>query len=267
MAALTSFDWSHGDARIGCYRVADWITGDRPAVVLVHGALRSAANLASWPAQLRDQADVYLMELPAHGRSTPIDPPSIVNMAAVLGQAIAERIPNPEVLVVGESIGGLVALALAGQPSSGTVRAVLALDPPMTTGKLWTWRLHRLAERREMMRSRPALAAFDREVFGIYPDRFEERIYYDLIGHAQVPVVIAGGDRTALASKAIGAPSVFDEIDRFVISRMYPSHAQIQTIENAGHVLLEDAPDACAGLIRDILEVHLGSLVRAPDHH
>jgi pimeloyl-ACP methyl ester carboxylesterase len=254
---LTPLDRNRGEANVAVYAVAEWINGDRPAVLMLHGALRTAANLSSWPARLRDVADVYLMELPAHGASAPIEAPTTGKMATLLSQAIADRIRNDRVLVVGESVGGLVAMAMAGGAAGGPVRAVLAFDPPLTTRKLWAWRRERLAARREMGRRNPALGAFDREVFGVQPDGLDERIYYDLVGDAEVPVVIAAGDQSPFSPNFRGAPSVFDDVDRFVIERLYPGKADVRLLRGCGHVLLEDAPDACADLIVDVLATHL----------
>jgi pimeloyl-ACP methyl ester carboxylesterase len=255
---FVSFDWVRGDARIACYRVPEWITGRRPAIVMLHGARRSARYLAGWAARLRASADVYLMDLPAHGRSTPVGSPSIANMAAVLGEAISDTIRDQPVLLVGESVGGLVGFALGGQTPPGTVRAVLALEPLMTTRKWWTWRPDRLAHIRRATLADSPMAAFDESVFGIRPDRVEERIYYDLIGGLQIPAIIAAGDRSLLVPNAVGLPAAFDDVDRFVIERLYPGKADIRVLTGAGHVLVDDAPDACAGLIDEMLQAHFG---------
>jgi pimeloyl-ACP methyl ester carboxylesterase len=247
LSQLVSLDWTRGEARVAFYAAPDWIGGDRPAVLMIHGAHRSAPDLAAWPGLLKDAADVYLVEMPAHGRSTPIETPSVANVAQRLGEAIAETLPGREILVAGESVGGLVALALGGRSCAASV---VAFDPPLSTRKLWAWRAGQLPGRREFMRGRPALAAFDRETFGIVENGLQDRLYYELFGDLTVPALIVAGDLSIFDPLDGHRPAAFNATDRFVIERLYPGKAEIRTIAGAGHLLLEEAEEACADILR-----------------
>jgi pimeloyl-ACP methyl ester carboxylesterase len=126
----------------------------RPPLVLIHGA---GGNLAFWPPEVRrlPQAQVYALDLPGHGESAG---PSLASIddyaAAVLAQMRAEQLAPA--LVVGHSMGGAVALAVARQapervqamaliatgarlPVSPQLLGGLAEDFDATVGRLVDW--------------------------------------------------------------------------------------------------------------------------------
>jgi pimeloyl-ACP methyl ester carboxylesterase len=89
-------------------------------IVFIPGFSRTAGLLATWKTLLPD-ADVRFVDLPGQGKEPKLETPSL--------EAIAERymalIPRDAVLV-GESLGGLVALKMAAHG----YRAI-AVDPPL----------------------------------------------------------------------------------------------------------------------------------------
>jgi len=223
----------------------------RPVAVFLHGALRRSEALLPW-AELVRPFDAVFVDLPGHGRSSSLGSASIDGMAEAVHQALAAALPARRVLLVGESLGGTIALAVGGM-QDGPVKAVFAADPPMTTGKLWN-----LAS---VLRSTLAestgptfLGRLARETFGIFPDRVEERIYYPLLAALQVPTVIATGDIPLLPPRRLsGVACLFDDVDRFVVQTLYPGKAQLEQIPNCGHVMLEQAEEACLKIIRSLL--------------
>lgn len=89
------------------------VMGHGPTIVLVHG-LGSDAN--DWLRTARDLARdhrVVLVELPGHGVTPMATPFSLEQATLVLDRAIAEQSPDDPVVLVGHSIGGLVATAEA----------------------------------------------------------------------------------------------------------------------------------------------------------
>ncbi|HEY7541321.1 MAG TPA: alpha/beta hydrolase [Methylomirabilota bacterium] len=88
-------------------------TGPRTAL-LIHGSGMSAR---SWVNQLHGRPDTLRMiavDLPGHGESDPTPAESVEEYAAVVGDVLAALECGP-VVVVGHSLGGSIAIALAAQ--------------------------------------------------------------------------------------------------------------------------------------------------------
>ena len=88
-----------------------------PAVVLLHGLFGQGKNWTSIAKALSDSYRVLLVDLPNHGRSPWTEHFSYPDMAGTIGQLIRDRLTetdhHPQVAVVGHSMGGKVAMALA----------------------------------------------------------------------------------------------------------------------------------------------------------
>lgn len=245
------------DTAVIAYALRKWAPeSDRPVVLLLHGSMRNASVLAPWAERLDAEADVVLFDLPGHGRSDPIARASVTGLANQVFMALKAAFPRRRVLLVGESLGGTVALAI-GSVAQSPVKAILAADPPITTAKLWSVAQ---AHRKAMARASPDafVHRLAREVFGLTPDGVEERIYYPLIGRLQVPTVIATGDVPLLPPRRIsGVTSLFDPVDQFVTRNLYPGKAEIALVPNCGHLVLCDAIDASRALIDRLLAAHV----------
>jgi len=114
-------------ARLASYRIG---AGDHPTVLL-HGFLGSGKNLRSLAQRWaeRDPSRLFLLpDLTGHGASPPLPPDAgIGTLAADLRETIAAEGLAPPVTLVGHSLGGRVALELAGQDPA-LVREVVLLD-------------------------------------------------------------------------------------------------------------------------------------------
>ena len=224
----------------------------RLAVVFIHGALRHSLILLQWAERLADTADVFLFDLPGHGRSEPIGPSTVEGMGEMMREAIGVRLPDRKVLLVGESLGGVVALAAGGSAKGNPIKAIFAVDPPLTTSKLW--QVHSAFHPIMSMPEHPFIHRLAKDVFGLTPDGIEERIYYPLVGALRVPTVIATGDSALLPPRRMhGVACLIDDVDRFVLEQLYPSKAEMVCVPNCGHLLLIDAQDACEAIIRRLL--------------
>jgi esterase len=87
-----------------------------PAVVLLHGLFGQGKNWTSIAKALSDSYRVLLVDLPNHGRSPWTEHFSYPDVAATIGQLIRDREAEtdlPQVAIVGHSMGGKVAMALA----------------------------------------------------------------------------------------------------------------------------------------------------------
>lgn len=206
-------------------------------IVFIPGALRTAQDLASWKAELGEM-DVRFLELPGHGDAPHPGGPSTLETFV---EDVGRRLPDDAVLV-GESLGGLVAMAFADR-----ARAVVAIDPPLTTLKQAGLR-HLLRQRLAEAPGNKHLHAFVWDAFGIALDRAEERDYRDRL--ARGAHVITG------TVKALGgryAPSLLDAADEALILQR---GLLLHRVEGAGHLILHpEFSDRTAPLLRSIIEV------------
>lgn len=223
--------------------------GERPVLLLIHGALRNSSVLFDWADLLAPELDVVFVDLPGHGKSPAIAAVSIESFATNIGDAITAALADRDVVIAGESLGGLVALALGGS-GIGQIRGVIAADPPMTMSKLW----HINAAIGNAVANDPAnqfLNAFALNIFGIAPDgTARERIYYSLVEQTRVPALILTGDVPLFPIRnAHTVPCVVDDVDRHFVGRFAGEHIQLRVIADCGHVLLVNAKQECGRII------------------
>lgn len=223
---------------------------DRPLVIMLHGARRTGASVVGWIERLAEDADVIVFDLPGHGRSEAVLPATLENLSASVLHAIRTIASHRRVFVVGESLGGLIALRLAGEPGPSPICAVVACDPPMSTAKLWQLQADFLPALRKSAAPEGFLS-MAWEVFGIGPDRIEERLYYPLVDRLQRPTLIITGDTPLFPSRmSEKTPCVVDELDKFLVRRFYPDAAELREVPEAGHLVLADAPEPCRAIIQ-----------------
>lgn len=225
----------------------------RPVVLFVHGALQSLnASQAAWPALLAPLADLVFVDLPGQGASPPITPATLERFADNIADAAATALPDRPIVLLGESLGGLVSLAIAGLDRLD-VRATIAVDPPFTTAKQWQLYAHF----NQLLAQRPddaPLASLAWEMFGIAPGVQEERVYYPLLDRVAGPVHVITGDRALQPLRQVSTFScLIDATDRFVLERHHPQKVRLHTIPDAGHLVLASQLEASAALVRGLL--------------
>ncbi len=221
----------------------------RPVLLLLPGAFQPALVMASFARRFENDFHVAAADLPGFGGAPPlIGAPGVEAMAENFAQVAAELFGGRTVLVVGESLGGLVAAAMAGHAGS-PLRRVIALDPPLTTLKAWP--VHRILDLHYAQHpGNAAFEAYARNVFGHAPDgRLEARSYYGLLERCPVPVDVATGSIPLSPEREVAsAPCLIDGADREILMRS--PNISISVFHGFGHLLLHDAPDACEHLVR-----------------
>lgn len=222
---------------------------ERPVLLMIHGALRHSGALFDWIHLGEPEFDVVFVDLPGHGRSPPTPDVTIENFAANVGDAVIAALGNRAVVAVGESLGGLVALAMGGLHIEA-IRGVVAADPPLTMAKLWHVRD---AINGELL-SDPTnrfLQSFSLNIFGIESGgKVHERIYFSLLEQSLRPILILTGDVPLFPARNVNAvPCLIDEVDQYVISRLVGNIAQLEIVPDCGHLLLVDAKQKCRGII------------------
>lgn len=108
-------------------------TGQGPALILIHGWAMHAGIFAPLTERLARHFEVFLVDLPGHGRSTEHD---AVFDAATCATRIAQATPRGT--WIGWSLGGLVALhAALAQPQQVTGVVQIAANPRFVLGDDW----------------------------------------------------------------------------------------------------------------------------------
>lgn len=209
-------------------------------IVMLHGFGREGRLLEQWRDLL--PVPVGILNLPCHGGEPQIPDPTLPNLV----DHVAARIPEGA-LVIGESLGGVIALGLAarGWPA-------MAFDPVLSTAKLWPLQLffkQKRARGEDFSAFQPMLSA----VFGIAADgALEERNYWPLLDEIEGAVDIVAGtvplwnEGTPLALSRC----VLDEIDIYHLSRR--TNVRLHRVEGP-HTMLTESVEACRRLILERL--------------
>lgn len=217
--------------------------GPWPAVVFLHGAARTGKVLYHWANELEELADVYCIDLPGHGASElPKGKPTNLDTVA---ERVASIVQGPlsgrKVVLVGESVGGLIALKLAGMTGLTNIVGVLAADPPTSSRKLWHVQgnyLKLLAQRDEL----DGIVTFFEGIFGYDGLDIDGKVYYDVYRQVSRPAVILTGDfHLNPFQNANTVPMcLFDEVDVAVMEIIGNANLSIRELGNSNHLLLSD---------------------------
>lgn len=215
----------------------------RPVVIILHGALRHSENTQVWMPVLADDYDVLLVDLPGHGRSPPDKNASVAGFTARLRELIARHLAERDIVVIGESVGGLVALGL-GDGRMPQVRGVLVSDPPLSTGKLWPVFNNFL---------RPSAGPHSDFVKAFYFNTFgyflteggggiaREHLYYPLIEAVKVRTLVLTGDLPLFPVRPMpnNVPCLLDDVDRMIIRSIRNPNVALATVPGVGHLCLD----------------------------
>ena len=107
-----------------------------PRVVFLHGLFGQGKNWATFAKALSGAARVTLVDLPNHGRSAWTDELSYPAMAAEVAALLAEQGDGEPFAVVGHSMGGKVAMAVALNHAELVDRLCVVDVSPVTTAQV-----------------------------------------------------------------------------------------------------------------------------------
>ena len=241
---------------------------DAPAIVFLHG-LGSCADDWTWqiPAFERDHR-LLLVDLPGHYRSPlPAGPLSVDAMADAVGVLLA-RLGEPPAHVVGLSLGGCVALALALRApervrSLTVVNAFARLRPASPAAVV------RLVARLVLLATAPMSVVAALVARGLFP-RAEQAALYEAAAHSLARTsrrtylaglrALAGFDaRASLARVRCPTLVVAGAADATValglkeaLARAIPGSRWV-IVPGSGHATNADHPDAFNATLRDFL--------------
>ncbi|MFK7892619.1 MAG: alpha/beta fold hydrolase [Granulosicoccus sp.] len=102
-------------------------SGQGPFLVMLHGLFGSADNFRAIASQLEEQFRVLRLDLPGHGQSPTQANLSIEAMADAVIVELSER-GITDYHLLGHSLGGKVAMCIAGRMTSQAIRSVCIVD-------------------------------------------------------------------------------------------------------------------------------------------
>jgi pimeloyl-ACP methyl ester carboxylesterase len=272
---LAAFDERYSEVRAA--RMRYFVGGSGPPLVLVHGLTGAAVNFAELAGLLARRHRVLVPDLPGHGCSAPL--PAAPSLAAYADRVrlLAEQEGMLPAVLVGHSLGGLVALRFAARHPADVKAVVLAGSAGISSATRWAERwltlfgVLRLGRKVAPIRRQVARSPLLRElVFGHVsasdPQALSQlavegflasgRLHTDTrtcarllvrddpraeLHRVNCPVLVLSGAR----DRQIGVGDAFELARRL--------HAPLRVIADCGHLLVGERPDACAAAIEDFL--------------
>lgn len=228
---------------------------DKPRALFISGCFADIRQNATWVAALQGLFDVILCELPGHGETAPVDDVSVDGFAAVYAALIDANVaPAWKLTVIGESLGGLVGLALA-RLRPDRIERVILLDPPFT---LTRPDLRALLGRAWRNAGAPAyLGRILDAIFGFDPatDRqHRERAMHGLVRGLAVPGIVIAGSTAAMHAPPRPLPSsLLTDDDLAALRRENAALHMPPRIQGAGHCVLMENPRACLRTLGPLL--------------
>lgn len=251
--------------------VADVGTG--PAIVLLHGLTATHYNWQHTIPALADRFRVVAPDLPGHGRSAKPDAPYTLDFYAGVIRSLGRELGLEEAVVVGNSLGGRIALELAlsyprwvralalAAPASGYAAGMRAVG----------WAIDAVAGPRILRLTLPRtldLCFHDRSLPACAERR---RLLAERIAHDDYPGFARAVTRTLRSVLAEGRPRlerlhqptvvVWGREDRMValsgsrwILRQVP-HARLAVLDGCGHLPMVERPEQFNRVLDDFLRV------------
>jgi 3-oxoadipate enol-lactonase len=246
------------------------VTGDGPAVVLVHGF---ALDMRMWDPQVADLVRRYRVirfDCRGFGASGPFDTATAYTHAEDV-IALIDHLGIPDAIVVGLSFGGRVALLTAltapsrvrGLAMLGAVLDGVEWDQESAAGSAFVsrqvaaggvlagraaWLAHPLFA---AARERPELASQLTDMVAGYPGQHwlgqdphrQTQRLLDVLGDVTVPTLVAVGERDVPGFRQMSA----------VLARDIPG-AELHVIGGAGHMINMEEPAAVSAMLLRFLD-------------
>lgn len=152
-----------------------------PVVVLITGAFAEFDVLDGLSGAL-DGVDIWRSHLPGN-HSPALAATSVGAYAAAFSHALKTRLADRPVVVLGLSVGALVALGVRAP----NVQRLVLVEPPVLTAGLWMLRL--IDEQ-----APPGNEAFLWNILGIGPNGYEPRDYTGMVRELTTPALVMIGE-------------------------------------------------------------------------
>jgi pimeloyl-ACP methyl ester carboxylesterase len=244
--------------------------GEGPALILLHGLSATHVNWEHTVPAFADRFRVIAPDLPGHGRSAKPDAPYTTDFYAGIVRSLGSVLGVPEAVVVGNSLGGQIAVELGAAYPAWT-RAVVLVAPAGAHGSAaralfrlvdpLAARLMRLALPRALERCfhDPSLPAWDvrRRLLAerLSDDDFP---FFSRAVRRSIAGSLAAGDE---ARGRLAQPTlvVWGREDRFIplaraqaVLRAVP-HARLAVLDACGHLPMLERPAEFNRVVEDFL--------------
>jgi len=248
-----------------------------PRVVFLHGLFGQGRNWTTVAKQLSDACRVTLVDLPNHGRSAWTRDFSYANMAAQVAGLLSEQGEGEPYAVVGHSMGGKVAMAIALQHPELVSRLAVVDVSPVPSPAISGFDRYVEGMRSIDLATLPDRATADRALAAYVPEDtirgfllqnlrrdpaagWRWQMNLQLLGD-QLPVI--GGwpsfDAGSYAGPVLwlaGARSDYILPAYAAAMRAHFPRVQLVTVKGAGHWVHSDQPEVFLATMRQFL--HLG---------
>lgn len=212
----------------------------RPAIVGIAGAFRESSLLFPTVLALCAEFDVLLVDMPGMNGTGPAVSASIEGFARHVADLVGTELPARDLLLLGESFGGSVALEAAAQLGTARVRGIALVDPPLTYAAQLRVRAYMQAA------GLPRTPFLDSYIDGngvvrdADPDAYLDRLRE--AGAAASVLILAGGrfDDDNLSTPA----ALVSAADEAAIAACGLDDLFFLRLPQAGHLVLSEAPGA-----------------------
>ena len=249
-----------------------------PRVVFLHGLFGQGRNWTTVAKVLAEQAQVLLVDLPNHGRSAWTERFSYPDMAAQVADLLQRTGGGEAYAVVGHSMGGKVAMALALHHPELVARLAVVDVSPVPTAEISHFARYAEGMRSLDLATLPDRATADAQLTAYVPDPgirsfllqnlrrepgrdggWRWQMNLALLGDQ---LDIMGGwtdpDADPYPGPVLwlaGARSGYVRPDYAPVMRRLFPRVQLVTVKDAGHWLHSDQPDVFLAVLRRFLHL------------
>ncbi len=247
----------HADGYLQAVRVEAQTPNPAATLVFTHGAFGTAAHFEKIAEALSGSYEIYLVNLPGHGRSACDFSPTVAAMAQRVAIYLNAQRTQPLVLI-GESIGANV-LAAAVPMLQQRVRAVMMVDPPV--GARGMAQVAGWFKRYANAESPPFWLALAQASFGynVLSGQSQPVSYYDLFERLplSLPVAVVTGaasdDDSIEKADAASYPCCFGNADEAALRLRLGARFVCRRLANLNHNPFHFAPETMQAEIEAFL--------------
>ena len=248
--------------------ILEWGTGT-PSLIFLHYFAGSSASWSKVITQLQATAHCIAPDLPGFGDSEPIAERTVEAIAVVIAEMI-RQLDLQRYILIGHSMGGKVALALASTQPPGLESLILLAPSPPTPEPITA------SERSRLLQTQGSRSAAEETVHKITAQDLNESAFERVIqdnlrsspeawqawlecGSRQdisltmttvtVPVLVVVGSEDSVIPQALLQQEVVAALNAEGNSTG-TAHTQLVVVPNAGHLLPIEAPEAIVELIQ-----------------
>ena len=235
------------NTRLGQVAFTELSNTGAPVAALMYGVFRGSDCLQPLIQRLSG-VDVVVVHQPGHSGAPELTDIGVVPYAQAVGVGVQTLFQDRDVFLAGESLGGLISLAV-GAYALPCLRSVVAFDPFFTTAKLWP--IHRQTADMWPISSGPRI--MDR-IFGIGASSVEQRDYRGVLRTLAVPATVVTGDCPLLPERETDqSPCLMDDDDCEAVEASSASLIRLA----GGHRLIEQCPDQCAEVLNQVMRLRM----------